>query len=302
MTDTTADSSAGTSADDTAPPTVAFLGLGRMGRILAGHLLPRVGPVRVWNRTSGPEAALVEAGAVAAATAEEAVAGADVVFTALFGPAAVRERVLQGQLPLAPGTLWIDITTVSPDDAEDFHRWALERGVDHVHSPVVGSLAPAAGRTLGVLVGGPAARRAVPLVSTWADPERLQVFETAAAAATGKLVANLALAVSFQGLVEAVRLGESGGLDLEQVLTTLRGTGLGPISAMKGPTLRSASYETTQFSADLLLKDIGLMLRTSRYPLPAATSIADALLRAQRAGHGSDDFSVVAADDAERAR
>jgi len=271
---------------------LAFLGLGRMGRILAGHLVTAGHEVRVWNRSQGADAELVSKGAIAAATPEEAVAGAAVVFTALFGPPAVREVVLEG-LDLAPGTTWVDITTVAPSDADDFAAWAQERGVAYVHSPVIGSLAPAAKRALGVLVGGAEAARAVPYVSLWADPARLQVVPTAAAAATGKLVANLALAVSYQGLVEAVRLGRSGGLDVENVLTILTGTGLGAIAAMKGDNLRTGDFSHTQFSADLLLKDAGLMLHTTDQPLPALTAAAQALLIAQQSGHGDDDFSVI---------
>lgn len=264
-----------------------------MGRVLAGHLVTAGHDVHVWNRTPGSDAELITAGASAARDAQEAVTGSEVVVTALFGPAAVREVVLDG-LDLAAGTLWIDVTTISPADAAEHAAWAHDRGVRHVHSPVVGSLGPAANRSLGVLVGGPDADAALPFVSLWADPERLQVLPEAAAAATGKLVANLALAVSFQGLVEAVRLGTSGGLDLEQVLTTLKGTGLGLIAGMKGDNLRSGEFGNTQFSADLLLKDAGLMLGTSTLPLPALTAAAQALLEAQRAGHGDDDFSVIA--------
>lgn len=276
--------------------SVAFLGLGRMGRVLAGHLLAAGHDLRVWNRTPGRDGDLVAAGATSAPTAGEAVRDAEVVVTALFGPDAVREVVLDG-LDLPAGTLWIDITTISPADAAEHATWAAARGVDHVHAPVVGSLGPAANRALGVLAGGPRAERAVPFVALWADPDRLQVLPEAAAAATGKLVANLALAVSFQGLVEAVRLGASGGLDLEQVLTTLKGTGLGPIAAMKGQNLRTGEFGDTQFSTDLLLKDTGLMLGTSRFPLPALTVAAQGLLAAQRAGHGDEDFSVVARDE-----
>ena len=271
---------------------LAFLGLGRMGRILAGHLVTAGHEVRVWNRSQGADAELVSKGAIAAATPEEAVAGAAVVFTALFGPPAVREVVLEG-LDLAPGTTWVDITTVAPSDADDFAAWARERGVAYVHSPVIGSLSPAAKRALGVLVGGAEAVRAVPYVSLWADPARLQVVPTAAAAATGKLVANLALAVSYQGLVEAVRLGRSGGLDVENVHTILNGTGLGAIAAMKGDNLRTGDFSHTQFSADLLLKDAGLMLHTTDQPLPALTAAAQALLIAQQSGLGDDDFSVI---------
>ncbi|MEW1957750.1 NAD(P)-dependent oxidoreductase [Kineococcus sp. NPDC059986] len=278
------------------PSTIAFLGLGRMGRVLAGHLLDTGHHVRVWNRTPGRDGDLVAAGATAASSPAQALDGADVLVTALFGPPAVREVVLDGLSPAA-GTLWIDITTVAPADAAEHARWAADCGVDHVHAPVVGSLGPAANRSLGVLAGGPRAERAVPFVSLWADPDRLQVLPEASAAATGKLVANLALAVSFQGLVEAVRLGASGGLDVEQVLTTLQGTGLGPIAAMKGQNLRTGEFGDTQFSADLLLKDTGLMTSTTRFPLPALTVAAQGLLAAQQAGHGDDDFSVVARDE-----
>jgi len=272
---------------------LAFLGLGRMGRILVGHLVDAGHDVRVWNRSSGPADELAARGATAATSAQEAVDGASVVFTALFGPPAVREVVLDG-LDLAAGTTWVDITTISPDDAAAFATWAQQHQVAYVHSPVIGSLGPAAARRLGVLVGGPDAERVVPYVSLWADPARLQVLPTAAAAATGKLVANLALAVSYQGLIEAVRLGRSGGLDVEQVLGVLNGTGLGTIAAMKGDNLRSGDFSNTQFSASLLLKDTGLMLHTTTQPLPALTVAAQGLLLAQQEGHGDDDFSVVA--------
>ncbi len=275
---------------------VAFLGLGRMGRILAGHLLDAGHDIAVWNRSPGPADDLVSRGASAATSAQDAVDGASIVFTALFGPGAVREVVL-GELDLAAGTVWVDITTVAPADADEFATWADERGVGYVHSPVIGSLGPAAKRALGVLVGGPSADRVLPYVSLWADPQRLQVVPTAAAAATGKLVANLALAVSYQGLVEAVRLGKAGGLDVEQVLTTLNGTGLGAIAAMKGDNLRTGDFSDTQFSADLLLKDTTLMLQTTIRPLPALTAAAQALLVAQQTGHGDDDFSVIARFD-----
>ena len=284
---------------ETPTGTTAFLGLGRMGRVLAGHLLDAGLDLRVWNRSAGPGQALVDAGATGAGSSAEAVRDADVVFTAFFGPDAVREAVLAADLPFADGAVWVDVTTVSPADAAQFAAWAAAHGVRYVHSPVIGSLGPARNRSLGVLVGGSPddAERVVPFVSLWADAERLQVLDSAAAAATGKLVANLALAVSFQGLVEAVRLGSSGGLTLEQVLTTLKGTGLGAIAGMKGETVRSGSFGDTQFSTDLLLKDTALMLDTSRYPLPALTAAAAALLTAQRAGHGDEDFSVIAADE-----
>ncbi|KRC49675.1 hypothetical protein ASE16_13280 [Leifsonia sp. Root227] len=276
---------------------ISFLGLGRMGRVLAQHIVDAGHDVTVWNRTPSRADALVAAGARRAATPADAVAGADLVVTAFFGPSAVREAVLDGELPLSDTTVWVDVTTVSPEDATDFASWARSAGVRYVHSPVIGSLAPAANRSLGVLVGGDAADRAValPIVSLWADPARLWEFDAPSKAAGGKLVANLALAISMQGLVEAIDLGHATGLSTEEVLTTLTGTGLGVIAGMKGQTIRARSFGDTQFSTDLIVKDIGLMLASADRPLPALVTAYAALTTAQDAGNGDDDFSVIAA-------
>jgi 3-hydroxyisobutyrate dehydrogenase len=225
--------------------------------------------------------------------------GAEAVVTMLFGPDTVREVLVDAALPLEKGTLWIDVTTVSPADATAFAEWAKGLGIRYVHSPVVGSLGPARAGSLGVLLGGDtdAVAAAKPIVSLWADPSRLRFYDTAPKAAVAKLVANLTLAVAMQGFVEALRLGHSGGLSTEEVLTALDLTLLSPIKAAKGEVVRSGLFEDTQFSTELLLKDVRLMSSTSLYPLPAMTAAYESLETARRAGHGGDDFSVIAAPD-----
>ena len=91
---------------------IAFLGLGRMGRILASHVNAKHN-LTVWNRSPAAASDLVAAGARLAATPGEAVEGAEMIMTALFGSDAVREVVTGGQLPVKPGATWVDITTVS---------------------------------------------------------------------------------------------------------------------------------------------------------------------------------------------
>jgi 3-hydroxyisobutyrate dehydrogenase len=275
---------------------IAFLGLGRMGRELVPHLIDAGHHVTVWNRS--PEAADVigRRGAQVAATAADAVSGVDAVISVLFGPDTVREVIIGGDLPFTPGTLWIDVTTVSPADATEFAEWAAGAGIRYVHSPVIGSLAPARAAALGVLVGGDqdAARDARKLVALWADPNKLRMLDSPAKAATGKLVANLALAVSMEALIEALRLGESGGLSTEDVLSTLGITTIAPIAAMKGETVVTHNFDDAQFSAAALAKDTRLMLATSRRPLPAVALVSAALEHAVESGDGEKDFSVIA--------
>ncbi|TKV28506.1 NAD(P)-dependent oxidoreductase [Arthrobacter sp. NamB2] len=273
---------------------IALLGVGRMGHELGVHLLTAGHEVTAWNRTASAVERLRDAGALQAESPEEAVRDADVVMTVLFGPDTVREVVLSG-LELPAEAVWFDVTTVSPEDAREFADYAVAAGVRYVHGPVIGSLAPARAGQLGVLLGGASKDVDVvePLAALWGDAERLRRVATPSDAATGKLLANLALGVTLQGLVEALRLGTANGLDAAGVLDLLKETGLGVIAGMKGAVITEGTFGDTQFSADLLAKDARLMLRSTPLPLPAVTAVLQSLTDAQRAGAGDHDIAVI---------
>ncbi|WP_431280270.1 NAD(P)-dependent oxidoreductase [Leifsonia poae] len=275
---------------------IAFLGLGRLGRELVVHLIDAGHDVTVWNRSPEPAEVVRRRGAHVADSAAAAIEGAEAVISVFFGPDVVREIIVKGDLPFSNDALWIDVTTVSPADATEFAAWAADAGVRYVHSPVIGSLSPARAGTLGVLIGGDpdAAREARKLVALWADPNKLRNLVSPADAATGKLVANLALAMSMEALVESLRLGESGGLAPEEVLDTLGITTIAPIAALKGEAVISGNYDDTQFSAALLAKDARLMLATSKKALPGVELVASILDRAIAAGDGEKDIAVLA--------
>ncbi|GAA2061385.1 NAD(P)-dependent oxidoreductase [Leifsonia soli] len=277
---------------------IAFLGLGRMGRELVTHLIDNGHRVTAWNRSPEPAEAVGRRGARIAPSAAAAVEAADVVITVLFGPEAVRETVMESSLPIPVGALWVDITTVAPSDAADFAAWAADAGVRYVHSPVVGSLAPARAGSLAVLIGGEhdAVRDARGVVALWADPDKIRTFDSPEKAAAAKLVANLALAISMEALTESLRLGRAGGLSTDEVLSMLPLTTIAPIAGMKGPVVASGDFDDTQFSAALLAKDLRLMIATADAPLPAAALVAAELQRAVDAGLGDKDFSVIARD------
>ena len=277
---------------------IAFLGTGLMGTELALHLV-KEHDVVVWNRTSERTERVVAAGASVASSVAAAVAGRPVVVTSLFGPDTVRE-VITSPDALGADVLWIDSTTVSPEDADEFAAWAEARGVRYVHTPVVGTIGPARNGALGVYVGGTdaAARaEAEDIVRPWADPVRLKQVDSAAKAAGAKLLANLALAVSLQGLAEALRLGKAEGFTAEEVLDLLEYTGLAFPAKMKRAQVVSGVFDDAHFTADALAKDIRLMLRSTPDPLPAATAALEALTREQRAGRGASDISVLLAPE-----
>jgi 3-hydroxyisobutyrate dehydrogenase len=278
---------------------IAFLGLGRMGRELVAHLIEQGHDVTVWNRTESVAEPFAQRGATVAPSAADAVRAAEVVMTSLFGPDAVRQVIVDGALPIPDGAMWIDLTSVGPSDAAWFAGWAKSKGLRYVHAPVIGSLGPARQGALGVLVGGHLddVAAATPIVSVWAAPGRLRSYDSAAKAATAKLISNLTLALAMQGLVEALRLGHAGGLTTDEVLAALDKTMLSAINELKGEVVRGGGFADTQFSASLLQKDARLMLHTSEDPLPALGVAFDSLTSVVRAGHGEEDFSVMASAD-----
>lgn len=275
---------------------IAFLGTGRMGTELALHLLADH-EVVAWNRTAERTQRLVEAGARTTETAQEAVDGAELVITALFGPDSVRETVIEPGL-IDEGVPWLDTTTVSPADAEEFASVVPT----YIAAPVVGTLGPARAGKLGVYVGTPDEElRALGLriAAPWADPERLRGVDSAAKAAAAKLLANLALAVSAEGLREALDLGEACGIDPAETLDLLGSTGLAFIAGMKGPFVRGERDTAGgDFTVDAIAKDARLMLATSERDLPAVRAALGSLEGQQEAGRGEHDFSAILRPDA----
>lgn len=270
---------------------IAFLGTGRMGSELARHVM-KSHDVTVWNRTAERAQPLVDEGATLADSPTAAVEGAEVIITSLFGPDDIREVVI-GQDLIPAGTTWIDTTTVSPEAAREF----ADAVDSYVHAPVVGSLIPARNGELGVYVGTPDdARRdvALDIARPWAGENKLIGVDSAAKAATGKLLANLALSVTAQGVLEALNLGESEGLAQEEVLKMLDITGLAFMKNMKAPfILGERDTAPGDFTVDALCKDSKLMVDTADQELPAVQAAIKNFERQQELGHGDEDFSSI---------
>ncbi len=266
-----------------------------MGTELARHLLADH-ELTVWNRTPERAQPLVEEGATLASSPAAAVAEAELIISCLFGPDDVREVITTPGL-IPTGVTWIDTTTISPADARSFAQ-ACD---SFVHAPVIGTLGPARAGQLGTYVGTPDAQRraeAMGIVSAWAAPEKLKGVESAAAAATGKLLANLALSVTAEGVLEALALGEAEGFDAAAVLDMLHITGLSFMAGLKAPfILGERSTEPGDFTVDALCKDSHLMTSTVRAAggpaLPAVEAAIARFEAEQDAGRGNTDFSSI---------
>src|SRR3569833_3147981 len=134
--------------------TVAFLGLGHMGGPMAANLLAAGHTVRAFDPVQASKESAAEKGAQVFDSGAEAAAGADVVMTSLPNGAIVK-AVYAEALPAAPkGTLFIDTSTISVDDAREIHAQATERGYAQLDAPVSGGVKGATAGTLAFMVGG----------------------------------------------------------------------------------------------------------------------------------------------------
>ncbi|MDI6097391.1 NAD(P)-binding domain-containing protein [Actinoplanes sp. NEAU-A12] len=129
--------------------SVTVLGLGPMGRALAGAFLNAGARVTVWNRTPGREGDLTERGATVARSADEAVAGADLTVVCVVNYDAA-DSVLRREPVTAAlrGRTLVNLTADTPARARDTAGWAGRHGIGYLDGAI---MTPAA------TVGTPAA-------------------------------------------------------------------------------------------------------------------------------------------------
>ncbi|CAN5215323.1 NAD(P)-dependent oxidoreductase [soil metagenome] len=281
--------------------TTAFLGLGRMGVLMAGHLLDTGHDLVVWNRSPSKASGLAQRGARVAPSVADAVAGADRVALMLFGPDSVREVLADVVEAAAPGTLVVDSTTIGPDAAREFSALCAAAGLRYVDAPVAGSTGPAADGTLGVLVGGSAAdyEDALPLLHAWGAPEKVRRVGEVGAGSALKLCVNQSLGVISAGLGEALQLGRSLGVDRSALLDVLGATAYGWFLGQKRPMLDADDFSATTFSLELMAKDLDLAVTSADGDLPVTAACLDAA-RGALSDHAGQDYAAVTAHIAER--
>ncbi len=279
--------------------TIAFLGLGLMGSRMAARLVHAGFSVRGWNRTSGRRDALRSLGVAMTDSPAAAAIGADVAITMLGDPASVRD-VAQGPggliEALAPGSIYVDMTTVDPATSRGLDCACRTRGVAFVDAPVTGSKSAAANGELVLMVGGApdVAARLAPVFAPLA--KRVVPMGPVGSGSAMKLANNLAIAGSMAALFEALTLGRRAGLHDQAMLEVLTSSALAsPLLALKGDAVRRRDFEP-QFAFKHMAKDIRLA-RAESIALRAPHVVSDLLDSLFSAGLdrglGDEDFAAL---------
>ena len=288
---------------------IGVIGLGRMGRGIAGRVLGAGHDLAVHNRTPGKDADLVAAGARSVASIAQACEQRDVVVTMLaddaaldavaLGAGGLRDSLPVGAIHMVMGTHGVGIVRA----LTAAHAAA---GQTLVAAPVLGRPDAAASGQLGIVAAGPAEalQRCKPLL----DVIGRRTFEAGAspdAATSIKLANNFMLGCAVQAMGEAYSLVRRFGV-APQVLHDVMTEGLFSAPAYKvyGKIMADEAYDNVGFTTRLALKDMSLVLAAgdmARVPLPSASLLRDRLLAAIAHGDADRDWAVLAREQARTA-
>lgn len=277
---------------------VAFIGLGIMGRPMAGHLQAAGHELSVVRHVSPLPDELLAGGAVECATGVEAAARAEAVIVmvpdtpdvedVLFAPGGVAEG-------LRAGTTVIDMSSISPIATKAFAARIAERGCDYLDAPVSGGEVGAKAASLTIMAGGTdeAFARALPLFELMGA--NVTLVGGVGAGQTCKVANQIIVALTIEAVGEALLFASKAGVDPARVREALMGGFAGSrILEVHGARMVERAFEPG-FRIALHRKDLGLALEGARelgLSLPNAAAARE--LMNACAARGWDDLDHAA--------
>jgi 3-hydroxyisobutyrate dehydrogenase-like beta-hydroxyacid dehydrogenase len=272
---------------------VGLIGLGNMGTAFAERLLQAGFPLHVYNRSAHKAEALAADGARRADSAAQLASQVDVVLTSLADDEAFEAVADEVITSARPGTVFVDLSTVSPAASARVASLAEAASVDYLRAPVSGNPTVVRAGNLSIIVSGPrealervddVIRAIGPTVHHVGDGEQARVV---------KLAINLMVAGLAELIAEALVLGEAAGVSRATLLEVMGSSAVGaPFVKYKTEPLLRDDYSAT-FTTTLMEKDINLALDAADgegVRLPLARELKSLLRAASEAGYAEDDF------------
>ncbi|HEU0207211.1 MAG TPA: NAD(P)-dependent oxidoreductase [Pseudolysinimonas sp.] len=238
---------------------IGFIGLGTMGSAMARNLVDAGHTVRVWNRNPAAAAPLLEAGAVLAESPVQALESG-IAFSMLSNDAAVDAVFDEEVLGRVPGSLHVNMASISPVAARALAERHASAGVGYVAAPVLGRPPVAVAGQLNILAAGSAAEidRLEPFFDvigrrTW------RIGTEPAQANLVKIAVNFNIIHAIEALGESISIVEHYGIDPVGFTELLTGTLFGGMSYTSyADIITHRRYEPAGFTTVLGLKDLGL--------------------------------------------
>jgi 3-hydroxyisobutyrate dehydrogenase len=281
---------------------IAFIGLGTMGSRNVKNLQKRGHDLVVHDvrREAGEDA--LQAGARWAETPADAARQGDVIMTSLPGPKEV-ELVALGPSGIIhgarPGSIYIDVSTSSPNLIRHIARVFGERGIKVVDAPVSGGAIGAEQATLQVMVGCPPELfdQVKPVLLGIGD--KVSYIGEVGAGEVAKLVHNQIALVVQQAVAEGITLGVKAGVAPEKLLEAIRGGAYGRGGGGVGQNMENVifkgAWDTPRFALALARKDLGLatdLASEFNVPMPLAAAAEQNLIECLNRGWGGKDMAA----------
>lgn len=243
---------------------VAWIGLGVMGYPMAGHIAKKGRhDLTVYNRTGAKaEAWAKEYGGKTAPTPADATRDADFVFCCVGNDNDLREVTLGpgGAFnAVKTGAVFIDNTTASANIARELYAAAKAKGFDFLDAPVSGGQAGAENGVLTVMVGGDQAPfdRALPAIGNYA--RMVTLIGPAGAGQLTKMVNQIIVAITVQGVSEGLAFAQKAGLDIPKVMETIsKGAAQSWQLDNRWKTMNEGKFDFG-FAVDWMRKDLGII-------------------------------------------
>lgn len=279
---------------------IGFIGLGIMGKPMAGNLLKAGYSLTVHNRSRAAVEALVGQGAAAASSPKEVAAQSDVVITMLPDSPDVEQVVLGADgvaEGIESGMLFIDMSTIAPGTARNVYETLKAKGVESLDAPVSGGEIGAKEATLSIMVGGneEAFQRAKPIFE--ALGKNIVLIGGPGAGQVTKACNQIVVGVTIQAVSEALILARKSGVDPAKVREALLGGfAQSRILDLHGKRIIDRSFQPG-FRVRLHRKDLAIALQTGRevaLPLTLTSQVAELMNALIARGDGDLDHSGLA--------
>lgn len=268
-------------------PRIGYIGLGIMGKPMAGNILSAGYELVVHNRSRGSVRELVRKGAVEAHTPAEVAGQVDVVFTNLPDSPDV-ELVALGSDGIIEGAheglIYIDNSTIKPASARKIGGLLMEKGVVMLDAPVSGGDVGAVNGTLTIMVGGPAEALDQVMPILQAVGRTITHVGGLGDGQIAKAANQIMVAAQMVAMGELLILAQKSGADPEKVIQAIRGGAAGCWTLENKPQRLFAGNRQPGFKAYMQAKDLGIVMDTAReygIPLPSAavhTQLFNAML------------------------
>lgn len=245
---------------------IGFIGLGIMGRPMAGHLMLGGHAAHLMSRSGVPQE-LTAAGGIACASPKEVAQHAEVIFTMVPDTPDV-EKVLFGddgvEQGLAGGKVVVDMSTISPVATRAFAKRIAAHNCEYLDAPVSGGDVGAKNATLTIMVGGPesAFNRVKPLFELMG--KSVTLIGANGSGQVCKLANNIVVALNIEAVAEALVFAGKAGADPAKVRQALMGGFAGSrILEVHGERMLKRAFEPG-FRVGLHQKDLNMALTVAR--------------------------------------